>query len=106
MEENLYDTSKLIDAYKNNEYLHGCTTILNLIEFPKAVDFNLKVIFLSKLDYSLALRISTELLKISKPIPAIDAVIAAIAINNGLNFVTKTGIFSLSKRLEKTSKLL
>ena len=54
MEKILYDKSKLIDAYEN---------------YP------------SKSDYNLALRISTELLKIGKPIPA-----SAIAINNVLQY--------------------
>ena len=38
MEENLYDTSKLIDAYKKAEEISGYTTIFNLIEFPKALE--------------------------------------------------------------------
>ncbi len=72
-----FDTNRLIDAYRGGESLNGYTTILNLIEFPKAIEFNLRVMFPSKSDYHLALKISTELLKAGKPIPAVDSVIAA-----------------------------
>ena len=100
MEENLYDTSKLIDAYRKGETLHGYTTILNLIEFPKAMDFNLRVLFPSKSDYNLALVISTELIKLGKPIPAVDSVIAAVALNNGLKVVTKDKHFLFIKEVK------
>jgi len=45
MEKSLYDTNRLIDAYRNKETLDGYTTILNLIEFPKAMDFDLHIRF-------------------------------------------------------------
>jgi len=63
---------KLIDAYEKNEKIVGYTTIFNLIEFPKVLELDLTVLYPSKSDYNLALRISTELLKIGKPIPAIE----------------------------------
>jgi hypothetical protein len=89
MEENLYDTNRLIEIYGKGEQPYGYTTILNLIEFSKAIDFNLKVLYPSKSDYELALKISTELLKKGKPIPAVDSIIAAIAFNNNLKVITK-----------------
>jgi predicted nucleic acid-binding protein len=97
VEKNLYDTSKLIDAYKRDEKIQGYTTIFNLIEFPKALELNLIVLFPSKSDYNLALKISTELLKIGKPILAIDVLISAIAINNGLRVITKDRHFLFVK---------
>jgi hypothetical protein len=100
VEEDLYDTSKLIDAYREGEILYGYTTILNLIEFPKAIDFNLRVLFPSKSDYNLALIISTELIKLGKPIPAIDSVIAAVALNNGLRVVTRDKHFLFVKEVK------
>ncbi len=66
MEKVLYDTSKLIDACKKNEQIHGYTTIFNLVELPKALEFDLKVLYPTKSDYNLSLKISTELLKIGK----------------------------------------
>jgi len=89
VEKNLYDTSKLIEAYRTGEKIKGCTTIFNLVEFPKALELDLTILYPSKSDYNLALRISTELLKIGKQIPAIDVVISAVAVNNGLKLVTK-----------------
>jgi len=99
--EALYDTNKLIDAYRKGEAIQGYTTILNLIEFPKAMEFNLNVLFPSKSDYTLALKISTELLKIGKPIPAVDAVIAAVALNNGLKLITEDKHFLFVKEIRK-----
>ncbi len=105
MEESLYDTNNLIDAYIERETLDGYTTILNLIEFPKAMEFNLRVLFPSKSDYHLALMISTELLKAGKPIPAVDSVIAAVALNNKLKLITKDKHFLLVKEVKKGFKV-
>ena len=101
MEENLYDTSKLIDAYKKGEVIHGYTTIFNLIEFPKALELDLRILYPLKSDYNLALKISTELLKIGKPIPAVDAIISAIALNNGLRVITKDRHFLFVKDVRR-----
>ncbi len=99
MEENLYDTTKLIDAYKNSEDLRGYTSVLNLVEFPKALELDLEVIYPSKKDYDLALMISTQLLKASRPIPAVDTVIAATCINNKLKLATKVEHFMRVKEV-------
>lgn len=101
MEKSLFDTNRLIEAYRDGESLEGYTTILNLIEFPKAIEFNIRVIFPSKSDHYLALKISTELLKIGKPIPAVDSVIAAVVLNNKLKLVTKDKHFLLIKNVIK-----
>ena len=106
MEENLYDTSKLIDAYKKDEKLHGYTTIFNLIEFPKALEFNLRVLYPLKSDYNLALKISTEVLKMGKPIPAVDVIISAIALNNRLKVITKDRHFLFVKDVRKDFEVL
>ncbi|HEY9206157.1 MAG TPA: hypothetical protein VIO58_09565 [Candidatus Methanoperedens sp.] len=105
MEKSLYDTNRLIDAYRKKEMLDGYTTILNIIEFPKAMEFDLRVLFPSKSDYYLALMISTELLKEGKPIPAVDSVIAAVALNNKLKLLTKDKHFLLVKGVKKSFKV-
>ncbi len=105
MEESIYDTNKLIDAYRERETLDGYTTILNLIEFPKAIEFDLRVLFPSRSDYELALIVSTELIKIGKPIPAVDSVIAAVALNNKLKLVTKDKHFLMVKEVRKSFKV-
>jgi predicted nucleic acid-binding protein len=57
--------------------------------------------FPSKSDYQLALKISTELLKAGKLIPAVDSVIAAVVLNNKLKLVTKDKHFLLIKNVIK-----
>jgi len=91
----------LIEAYKSNKDIQGYTTIFNLIEFPKALELDLIVLYPSKSDYNLALKISTELLKIGKPVPAIDVIISAISINRGLKLVTKDKHFLFVKDVIK-----
>ena len=88
MEKTLYDTNRLIEAYRKKEKIKGYTTIYNIIEFPKALEFDLTVLYPSKEDYNLAIKISTELIKKGKPIPAIDTMISAIAINKKLKLAT------------------
>lgn len=105
MEESLFDTNSLIDAYREKETIDGFTTILNIVEFPKAMELNLRVLFPSKSDYHLALIISTKLLKIGKPIPAVDSVIAAVALNNKLKLVTKDNHFLVIKDVKKEFKV-
>ncbi|MEO2117035.1 MAG: PIN domain-containing protein [Methanocaldococcus sp.] len=99
MEKTLYDTNKLIDAYKNNEKLNGYVTIFSVIEFPKALKLGLKIVYPSKEDYSLAIKLSNKLLKIGKPIPAIDILISAIAINRKMKLITKDKHFSNVKEI-------
>jgi predicted nucleic acid-binding protein len=78
---------------------------LNLIEFPKAIEFDLQVLFPSKSDYYLSLRISTELQKAGKPIPAVDSLIAAIGLNNKLKLVTRDNHFLLIEKIMKDFKV-
>ena len=57
MEKAIYDTSSLINAYKQRKRLTGYTTI-NIVELPKILDFKLTVLS-SKSDYNLAIELST-----------------------------------------------
>ncbi len=93
--------STIMDLCGEKETIEGYTTILNIIEFPKAMELKLRVLFPSKSDYYLALIISTELLKIGKPIPAVDSVIASVALNNKLKLVTKDKHFLVVKEVKK-----
>ena len=43
MEEILYDTGSLINAYKQRKQPAGYTTILNVVEFPKLLELKLTV---------------------------------------------------------------
>ena len=93
--EALYDTSVLINAYRQNKQLKGYTTILNVIEFPKSLEMVLTVIYPSKQDYNLAVKLSKDLLKKGKPIPGIDLIIAAVAMNRNLTLITSDKHFEV-----------
>ncbi|WP_457753364.1 type II toxin-antitoxin system VapC family toxin [Thermococcus sp.] len=95
----LYDTNVLIEARRSKKPLFGYTTILNLIEYPKATFFELIFLYPSKEEYKLAVKISKELVKRGNPIPAVDILIAAIALNRNLTLVTKDKHFLLIKDL-------
>ncbi|ALM76144.1 type II toxin-antitoxin system VapC family toxin [Thermococcus barophilus] len=95
----LYDTNILIEARKSKKPLYGYTTILNLIEYPKAALFELIFLYPSKEDYKLAVKMSKELIKKGNPIPAVDILIAAMALNRNFTMVTKDKHFLLIKDL-------
>lgn len=104
METDLYDTNVLINAYQTRQPLDGSTTILNIIEFPKGLELNLQVLLPSKSDYVLAVKLSKDLLKTGKPIPAVDIIIAAIALNRNLRLITKDGHFNFIRDIREDFK--
>ncbi|OEU53904.1 MAG: hypothetical protein BA871_17550 [Desulfuromonadales bacterium C00003096] len=99
MEQILYDTSSLINAYKQRKQLTGYTTILNVVEFQKLLELALTVIYPSKSDYNLAIKLSKDLLKIGKPIPAIDIIIAVVALNRNMKLVTTDNHFAAIQKI-------
>ncbi len=99
MEQILYNTSSLINAYKQRKQVEGYTTILNVVEFPKLLELALTVIYPSKSDYNLAIKLSKDLLKIGKPIPAIDIIIAAVALNRNMKLVTTDNHFAAIQKI-------
>ncbi len=103
----LYDTSALISLLKSNRSpAKGFTTILNIIEFPKALDFkDLGVIYPNVEDYDEALKISASLLGKGKPIPAIDILIAAMCLRRDLTLVTGDEHFRHVRSVRKEFKM-
>ncbi|WP_167892383.1 PIN domain-containing protein [Thermococcus sp. MAR1] len=91
MEKALYDTNVLIEAVKSRKNLNGYTTILNIVEFPRALELGLTVITPSLEDYLLAIKISQAMVRNGTPVPAVDAIVAAVAMNRELTLVTKEG---------------
>ncbi|NJE76936.1 PIN domain-containing protein [Thermococcus sp. ES12] len=89
MEEALYDTNVLIEAAKSGKKLNGYTTVLNVVEFPRALELGLTVITPSLEDYLLAIKISQAMVRRGTPVPAVDAIVAAVAMNRGLRLVTE-----------------
>jgi tRNA(fMet)-specific endonuclease VapC len=107
MEEIVYDTNQLIDAYrKGKTNLTGYTTLFNLVEFPKALEFeNLIVIYPNVEDYQESIEISALLLQNGNPLPAIDIMVAAICIKRNITLATKDKHFSAIKTIRKEFKL-
>jgi len=102
MEEVLYDTSALINLLRSGKRAaRGFTTILNILEFPKALDLKeLGIIYPTFEDYDEALEIAVSLLKIGKPLPSIDVIIAAICIRRGLVLLTSDVHFTHIKSIK------
>lgn len=103
----VYDTSALISLLKSGKSdVKGFTTILNIIESPKALELkNLGVIYPNVEDYDEALKISISLLRKGKPIPAVDILIAAICLRRGLTLLTGDEHFRHIKTVRKEFKM-
>jgi len=101
MEEVLYDTSALINVLKSGKReARGFTTILNILEFPKALELKeLGILYPTVEDYDEALKMAVSLLKIGKPVPAIDILIAAICLGRGLLLLTTDAHFTHIKSI-------
>ncbi|KKL68933.1 hypothetical protein LCGC14_2120030 [marine sediment metagenome] len=102
MGENLFDTNRLIAFQKSNiSEIEGYTTIFNIIEFPKSLEYfkKLKIIYPSNQDYQYAIILSQALYKIGKPIPPYDIIIAAICYNLKLTLVTSDKHYSIVKEI-------
>ncbi|WP_297535057.1 PIN domain-containing protein [Thermococcus sp.] len=102
----LYDTNVLIEMVKGTTNASkGYTTTLNLVEYPKGVVLDLGVLIPTPKEYALAVELSEKLVKKGTPIPAVDIVIAAVAINRGLTLVTMDKHFSEIKKVAPELKL-
>ena len=101
MGPSLYDTNVLIDRMRDGvTKVDGSTTILNLIEFSKAVTMNgLDIILLGTDDFDKGFEISIKLLSAGTPIPAVDILIAAVAINRELVLATKDRHFEYVQKI-------
>ncbi len=107
MEEVVYDTSQLIALHKSGKRnAKGFTTILNIIEFPKALDLGeLAVIYPTLDDYDESLKISAALLREGIPLPAVDIVIAAVCIRRNLTLCTMDKHFAAINSVRHAFKL-
>jgi len=101
--EDHYDTSYLIDATKVGQELSGFTTIFNMPEFPKVLEFKgLTVVYPTAQDYDEALRLSTRLLARGTPLPAVDVLIAAVCLRMKARLLTKEEHFEKVKLASET----
>jgi len=88
-DKKLYDTNVIIEAVTSGEKLRGYTTILNVVEFPKATTLDLTVITPSLDDYLFSIKISQAMVERGTPIPAVDIVVAAVALNRRLTLLSR-----------------
>ncbi|GAB6136344.1 type II toxin-antitoxin system VapC family toxin [Thermococcus prieurii] len=105
-DKKLYDTNVLIEMVKGTiNASRGYTTTLNLVEYPKGVVLDLGVLIPTPKEYALAVELSEKLVKRGTPIPAVDLVIAAVAISRGLTLVTMDKHFGEVKKVAPELKL-
>jgi len=108
MGEALFDTNWLMNLYKERKKDEkGNTTILNIIEYPKAIDYftNIEIKFPSNNDFATSVYLSKELLKIGKPLPSMDIIIASICRNLNLTLNTYDKHFNVIKEVWEDFKL-
>jgi predicted nucleic acid-binding protein len=107
MEEVVYDTNQLISFLRSGKHsVKGFTTILNIIEFPKALDLKeLAVIYPTLDDYDESLKISAALLRKGSPLPAVDILVASICIRRDLRLCTLDKHFMNIKSVRTAFKL-
>jgi len=107
MEENIFDTSELIELRRSGDLnAEGYTTILNLIEFPKGIEFErLEVLYPTRDDCDRALVWSAKLLELGKPVPATDLILSAISTRTGLELVTRDAHFKTIRLVAKELRL-
>lgn len=77
------DTNTLIEAKS------GLTTILSVVEYPRALEHDFEVLWPEKEDFILAVEIMSLLYSRGKPIPAVDVIISSMCINRNLELKTK-----------------
>lgn len=102
MGENFFDTNWLMELYKSNQKnIKGITSILNVIEYPKSIEFftNLELVFPSGIDYQQAVDLAKNLHKIGKPIPAVDILIASICYNSKFTLISRDKHFEIIKEI-------
>lgn len=104
--ERLYDTSALIELVKRGvKRISGFTTILNVIEYPPAAALGLNIVYPTRADYELAFIWQLELRRRGRSIPAVDLVIAAIAVNKGLKLIAVNEHFKWIADVDSRLKL-
>ena len=102
MGESLFDTNWLMHLYnKGKKDEIGYTTIFNIIEYPKALDFftKIEIRFPSTEDYETSSFLSKALFKIGSPIPSTDIIIASICYNLKLTLVSLDKHFKVIKEI-------
>jgi len=103
----LYDTSALISACKRgSKGLRGYTTALNVVEYPPSLALGgLRVIYPTREDYEVAIRLQIRLRRIGRAVGAIDLLVASVAVRRNLEVVTSDRDFEAIAEVEPRLRL-
>ena len=99
METIILDTNRLIDGER------GTVTMFSLIEYPPALP-ECEILFPVDDDFKLALHLSVKLRTRGTPIPAVDILIASMAINRNYPLKTTDKDFFAIQRVDQRLRLL
>jgi len=87
-------------ARRRRRLVPGAVTALTVVEYPPAAAHALRVIYPSRRDYELAAYLQALLRRRGSPLPAVDLVIAAVAVNRGMLLVTLDKHFQRIEEIE------
>lgn len=101
----------MIKIHKNKSLLskinYVTTSILNVIQYPPILDLKekLTIIYPTRSDYELAIKIMVKLRKIGEPVNAVNIILSSIAINRDMIIVTNDNDFESIKKVEERLKI-
>lgn len=101
----------MIKIHKNKSLLstinYITTSILNVIEYPPILDLKEKLIIIypTRSDYELAIKIMAKLRKIGEPVNVVDIILSSISINRDMIIVTNDNDFESIKKVEERLKV-
>ena len=99
------ETHKVLDTSALMEAKSGLTTVFSVVEYPKAVEYDIEILWPEKEDFILAIRLMAGLYSAGKPIPGIDVLIASMCLNRGLELKTKDRHFLKVKEIRADFKV-
>jgi len=100
-EDRLYDTSAVIELVaRRRRPVPGAVAALTVVEYPPAAAYAVRVIYPRRVDYEHAAFLQALLRRRGSPVPAVDLVIAAVAVNRGMKLVTLDKHFRVIEEVE------
>ncbi|NOZ76643.1 MAG: PIN domain-containing protein [Euryarchaeota archaeon] len=89
------EKDEVVDTNLLMEGKGSLTTILNIIEYPKAVEGEVDVLFPGQEDYNKAIEVMARLYEKGTPVPAVDVILAAMCLNRKLALRTRDRHFKV-----------
>lgn len=99
------DETEVIDTNLLIEGRVGLTTAFNIVEYPKALEKKIEVLWPVKADFLTATEIMIDLMKSRTPVPALDILVAAICLNRRFKLATKDEHFKVIKAVRQDLNL-